>query len=128
MDVDGSRVAAGAWLADTLNGNQIIDGGAVYVYERDSPITATKEFLRPNGRTVLNNPSIDGKLILHNRDETSAETSLQIFSLQGELVFDKGHLEGSDYEADFSHFPAGVYFVQINRDGYLPETLKWIKL
>lgn len=128
VDVDGSRVAAGAWLADTLNGNEIIDGGAVYVYERDSPITATKEVLRPDGVTVLNNPSVDGMLILHNLDETSVDASMQIFSVQGEIVFYKGKLDGTGYEADLSHLPAGVYFVQINRSGYLTETLKWLKL
>jgi hypothetical protein len=128
VDVSGSRVAAGAWLADTLNGNEIIDGGAVYVYERDSPITSINEYLSRENMTIINNPSMDGMLQVQQRDETIVVASMQIYSMTGEKVF---HAENSDdhgYEVNLSHLPSGIYFVQIYQHGYLPETLKWVKL
>ena len=76
LDVDGVNVVVGAWLADTISGDYNIDGGAVYFYQRDSPITAVNEILPTSDLSILSNPSLDGILRLRDADKANINSKV----------------------------------------------------
>jgi len=125
--VSGIQVVIGAWLADTIGNDDIIDGGAVYVYERDTEITAVRNFVEDTPIYALSNPSLDGLLQIYSLDPfSSTATPMQIVSMNGNVVF---HTENiNEGQIDLSYLPAGVYFVTITRSGFLPQTLKWVRM
>ena len=125
--VSGIQVVIGAWLADTIGNDDIIDGGAVYVYERDTEITAVRNFVEDTPIYALSNPSLDGLLQIYSLDPFSSNaTPMQIVSMNGNVVF---HTENiNEGQIDLSYLPAGVYFVTITRSGFLPQTLKWVRM
>lgn len=129
VDVSGTQIAIGAWLADTLNGVYFIDGGAVYLFERDSPITAIQDLIKGNLFSIRNNPSLDGILMfrdLYSSYET--QTEVRIYSMDGTLLLQEGKLSGHEFLIDLSSLPAAIYLVQLNREGNMPQSFKWIRL
>ncbi len=129
VDVSGSRIVTGAWLADTIAGAEIIDGGAVYLFERDSPITAIEDFVTDNSITLLQNPSLDGSLLMRNTDGfNDFPVRLRIFSMDGSLVMEEDRVINHELRLDLSACNSGLYFVQVTRSGFRPQILKWIRL
>ena len=128
VDVNGIHVVVGAWLADTLGNGEIIDGGAAYIFERNSPLTAVQTFVKETEYLILNNPSMDGILLFQNTGEASGKTDVRIFTIDGIQLFQSESIQARNNQVDLSRLPSGMYFVQIQQSGYLPKTFKWIRL
>lgn len=127
IDLSGTNIAVGAWLADTLDNMQITDGGAVYVYTRDEPLISTREIPLLERISLLNNPS-GGLLHIRNDSGESYPAAVSVFSLEGRAQFQASIGFGPSWQEDLSGLPAGMYLVQVQREGYLPKSWKWVKL
>jgi len=129
LDISGINIVVGAWLADTISGDYKIDGGAVYFFQRDSPITAVNELFAVNDLSILNNPSLDGILRLHHLNQSNTnDISLNVFSVEGRLMASDQVSTSADLRIDLSNLPPAMYFVQLTSLGFEPQTLKWIRL
>ncbi len=130
VDVSGSQIVVGAWLADTIANEEVIDGGAVYIYERDTPLTGIAELEKNDLIIIANNPSADGMLHLRFIDPPSSYFSdiLRIFSIDAQLVFQQERNFGFAWSLDMSELKPGMYMIQLSRKGYVPQILKWIRL
>ena len=130
VDVSGSQIVVGAWLADTITNVEVIDGGAIYIFERDMPITGVASLEMNELIMLINNPSLDGMFHAKYIDSGFPASSdiLSIFSMDGKRLFQQSGSLEDGWEIDLSDLRAGMYLVQFSREGYLPEMLKWIRL
>ncbi len=124
VDVSGTTVVVGAWLADTLDGEYSVDGGAVYVFERDQALSVPQ---LPNlqGLSLLHNPSPDGKLRIKETNASLLPLQIRVFSLTGQELFSQEISPQQQYQIDLAHFPPGLYLLQIQRTGFMPQYWKW---
>ncbi len=127
IDLSGTNLVVGAWLADTIDGTVVTDGGAVYVYTRDAPLISTREIPLLKHISILNNPS-SGLLQLRNDSGESYPAAVSVFSLEGRTQFQTSIEFGPSWQRDLSGLPTGIYLVQVRREGYLPQSWKWVKL
>ena len=130
VDVSGSQVVVGAWLEDTITNVEVIDGGAIYIFQRDSPVSIDDPIEKNDLITIINNPSADGLLRIQYLDPaaTLSPDWLRIFSLDGQLLFQQESNIGDEWSLDMSGLSPAMYLVQVSRHGYKPQTLKWIRL
>ncbi len=129
VDMSGIQIVIGAWLADTIGNNDIIDGGAIYVYERDTDISDVRDFIKSTSMYLLNNPSIDGMLRIHQAESnSSALSSMKMFSPEGHMIYIAENIYETEFQINLAHVPAGIYIVQFETPGHLPQTLKWVRL
>jgi hypothetical protein len=130
VDVSGSQVVVGAWLADTILNDEVIDGGAIYLYERDTPVTGIMDVEKKDLIMLVNNPSVDG--LLHLRyiypHASPSSDELRIFTLHGHVLYQAAWHDHDKWQVDMSDLPSGMYLVQLSREGYVTQTLKWIRL
>jgi hypothetical protein len=80
--------------------------------------------------TIINNPSVDGLLRIQFIDPAVSHSSdwLRIFSLDGQLLFQQESTIGDEWSLDMSGLSPAMYLLQVARQGYKPQTLKWIRL
>jgi hypothetical protein len=130
VDVSGSNVVVGAWLADTITNVEVIDGGAIYIFQRNFPVAVADPVEKNDVITIVNNPSADGRLSLRYTDQSLTRSSdvVRIISLDGQLLFQQERNIGDEGSIDMSGLSPGMYLVQVSRHGYIPQTLKWIRL
>ena len=130
VDVNGSQVVVGAWLADTITNVEVIDGGAIYIFEREFPVSVADHVEKNNEVIVLGNPSADGLLRIRFDDPFSFLSSgwLRIVSVDGHQLLRQEISVGDESSIDLSMLSPGLYLVQVSRQGYIPQTLKWIRL
>jgi hypothetical protein len=130
VDVSGSQVVVGAWLQDTITNVEVIDGGAIYIFQRNFPVSVADPLEKNDLVTIINNPSVDGLLRIRYLDQSSSLSSdwLRIFSLDGQLLFQQERNIREDWPINMSGLAPGMYLVQVSRKGEVPQTLKWIRL
>lgn len=130
VDLSGSQVVVGAWLADTIDNEGMIDGGAVYIFQRDAPLTGVAELEKNDLILIVENPTADGILRFRyiNPSSSIAPDLLRVFSIDGQLLYQQERIFDQQGSVDMSDLGPGIYLVQVYREGYFPQTLKWIKL
>jgi hypothetical protein len=130
VDVSGSQVVVGAWLADTITNVEVIDGGAIYIFERDNPISGVASLAKNDFIILVSNPSMDG--IFRARFMAPAYSTFSdlfsLYSLDGQLLFQQTGAFDDVWEVDLSGLRQGMYLAQFSREGYLPQMMKWIRL
>ena len=128
VDVSGRNIVVSAWSADSLPDTVLLDGGALYMYQRD-------ELLEPLGIAewptlthvrLLDNPTSTGILRIQNTG-LPFEGHIQVISMTGQLLAAQNPYLTKDWKTDLSRLPSGTYFVRIHREGYRPQMLKWAK-
>lgn len=124
VDVSGTTVVVGAWLADSLQGEYMVDRGAVYVYERDQALSIP-QLPDLQGLMLLRNPSPDGKLTIQETNPSPLPLQIRVFSLTGQELFAETLSPQQQHQIDLSYLPSGVYLLQIQRAGYVPWHGKW---
>ena len=124
LAIDKNRFVAGAWLADTINSVELIDGGAVYVYEREGDLPSGVENIDIQDKILLaNNPS-EGPIFLISKEAFKGE--MQVYSLNGTSVHHLKLTINQRKAVDLSHLDQGLYWIKIfNQHG--SQVFKWVK-
>lgn len=120
-DFNSNQDAAGIALSVTPSGtipgewNDIaITNTLYYIVEYDGTVNI-KELKDPKFITVFPN-SGTSQLIIATR-ELLTNASLRLFSITGQLIFEKTNLSGNTFDANISALTNGIYFLEINQNG-----------
>jgi hypothetical protein len=129
VDVYGTHVAIGAWLADDINGTELLDGGVVYIFERDAPLTSAQHVVARSDILLMGNPSADGLLHLRNiSNEQLQPASVRVYSMEGYLVAQEENVHAMEWQIDLSHLATAMYVVHVRREGYIPLVMRWVRM
>ncbi|MFK7924355.1 MAG: T9SS type A sorting domain-containing protein [Bacteroidia bacterium] len=124
VDISGTSIVVGAWLADTLGGMDIIDGGAIYLYERDAALSI--DGLKELSGINFFQQSVS-QLGLRNTGPLNVPIHIQLTNLMGQTLYAEDIQLGASWSHEFSILPAGVYLLQVQSPDSRPLTWKWIK-
>lgn len=124
LAIDKNKFVAGAWLADTINGDYLIDGGAAYVYQRtgDLPSPTTDVESRHDLR-LFNNPSFADVIL---KSDLGFKGEMFVYSMNGRMLHHQEIDIFGDRVVDLSSLNSGVYLIKVfNEEG--SQIFKWVK-
>lgn len=121
-----NRIAVGAAFADSLGTIENLNGGAIYVYERAWPLSI-KDLPQIEQVSLVQGVGSQQKLHLLNQGIQGESFTLNIFSSNGQRIYQEVIRLAADWQKDFSHLAKGLYVVQLSKDGSLPKSWKWMK-
>lgn len=121
----GNRAVVGAWLADSLPDTNLVDVGAVYVYERNFPL-AIEENQILEGLELIQKTNNQGTVWIRNSGGLNGIHNIQLYSLQGQLLFEEEVLLSNDWKREFKNLPKGIYIVNIKQEGKGSKSWQWI--
>lgn len=124
VDISGTSIVVGAWRADTLGGVEIIDGGAIYLYERDAAL-AIEGSQELSGINFFQQSQ--SQLGLQNTGSLNMPVRIELSSLSGQTLYTEDLQLGTSWSHDFAALAAGVYLLQVQSSNLRPLTWKWIK-
>lgn len=124
--IDGDRVAVGAHMADSVGTAAVSMAGAVYVFERtwalsidDLPELENINLIQERGK--------HGQLRILNGGDHGDVFALKIFTPTGQLIHQENIRLYADWEKQFPKLAEGLYLVQLNKQGSLAKSWKWVK-
>lgn len=125
VDLSGTSIVVGAWLADTLNAMEIIDGGAIYLYERDAALSIedVKTFT-----DISFSQKSGSQLELRNTGSNNLPLHIELVNQMGQRLYKEDIQLTSTWNHDFSSLPAGIYFLQVRSPYHRLQTWKWMKI
>ena len=127
LAISGNHIVAGAWRADTINGQFLIDGGAVYVFERKEVSTSLKPLQKLDDFiSVYPNPS-NGALKISALTSQSIHGNITIISGHGIIVEEFIIQNNSEINTNLNHLPSGIYFIKYENFEGVISLQKWIK-
>ncbi|MEM6801092.1 MAG: T9SS type A sorting domain-containing protein [Bacteroidota bacterium] len=123
--VDGSKLSIGAWSADTIEGAFLIDGGALYSFERAWPLSLEEESIFKDIRLITEVNKSEIKLV--NEGSWSEQYKLSVLNLQGSKIWQEEIQLHESWQKSFEGLSPGVYIIRLAQDGKASKSWKWLR-
>lgn len=123
--VDGSKLSVGAWSADTIEGGFLIDGGALYSFERAWPLSLEEDAVFQDIRLISEANKSEIKLV--NEGNWGETYRLSLLNLQASTIWEEEIRLNESWERNFEGLAAGIYIIRLEDAGKASKSWKWIR-